>query len=142
MNRLLNKMKEAEASEEEFLNDTELEAPAPPNPMGQAAVNASNGETFIKNKTLGRPKTGRIPIEIELSEFDRPNDTIPTFFVSGQGGRKGTKNITISVPANIYDRIQEESPNVNATYAALLKYALDRLDERGKGLSIKHIKHR
>lgn len=139
MNKQLEALKKAAAAENQFLDDQDMESPEPPNPEGQKAVSASNGNNKPQKK-MGRPKTGSIPVEIELSEFDRPNDSMPTFFVSGQSGRKGTVSKTLSIPVEIHDRIQKESANANATYVALLKYALDTLDRKKKGLSIKHIK--
>lgn len=138
MNKQLEALRKTAAGQDPFLDD--VETPTPPNPDGQAALAKANGSTGStkKGKGPGRPKTGKVSVTMELEEFDRPeNSPVPRFVVSGQGGRQGTKNLTISVPADLFELIQRESSNVNATYIALLKYAVETLDAKGKGLSIK-----
>jgi hypothetical protein len=70
-------------------------------------------------------------IELNLSLIPRIKNT--TVLVQGPGRRQNTKNITLPIPTEIYDRISVES-NISVSLIALMQYGLEMLDKKNKTL--------
>lgn len=90
---------------------------------------------------LGRKKDSPdATVEIEIKEVDRI-ENLPVVMIKGTGRRNDVKYISLPIPIEDYERIKTETSNVSASFIALIKYALSKLDEEKKILIVNHIKH-
>ncbi len=87
----------------------------------------TNPEVDDKKKRQSKVKK----IELNLSVIPKIENT--TVLVQGPGRRQNTKNITLPIPAEIYDRISAES-NITVSLIALMQYGLEILDKKDKTL--------
>ncbi len=90
-----------------------------PEKLNPGADNKKKRQSKVKN------------IELNLSLMPRIKNT--TVLVQGPGRRQNTKNITLPIPAEIYDRISKES-NITVSLIALMQYGLEILDKKDKTL--------
>ena len=88
----------------------------------------------------GRPKNpDTMTIETSFQKIDRPVNG-PAAIVTGTNTRKGTKALTIYLPADVQARLEKECSNVSGTVTGLIQYALQHLDGLNKTLYVNYQK--
>lgn len=104
-----------------------------PNPV----PSQENSETVVRQ---GRPKNpDTMTVETSFQKIDRPANG-PAAIVTGTNTRKGTKALTIYLPADVQARLEKECSNVSGTVTGLIQYALQHLDSLNKTLYINYQK--